>query len=50
MEKKAYYSKQPTLPKFQILQADFRYPKPFKGEQTEDCSIKDPDYSPEHEL
>lgn len=49
MDKKRYYSDQPTLPKFQILKTDFRYPNPFKGEQQEDCKTKDPDYSPEHE-
>jgi hypothetical protein len=49
MQKKRYYKDQPTYPKFQILQPDFRYPKPFKGEQPEDCKTKDPDYRPEHE-
>jgi hypothetical protein len=49
MRKKRYYKDQPTYPKFQILKTDFRYPKPFKGEQPEDCKTKDPDYLPEHE-
>jgi hypothetical protein len=49
MEMKAYYN-QPTLPKFEILKTDFRYPNPFRGEHTEDCKTKDPDYSPELEL
>ena len=47
--KKRYYRNQPTLPKFQILKTDFRYPNPNKGKQPEDCKTKDPDYSPEHE-
>lgn len=48
MEKEGYYSNQPTLPRFQICWPDFIYRNPNKGNQPEDCTKRDPDYSPEH--